>query len=108
MSAEVDRPDIGCAEVTLLFVVLLPLHVAFSSFVGWKLWNWFAVAAWGQPALSYGQAVVGAALVTWVLPIPPSREVKARDLYARFYSVIVWHAILLAIGAVGHRMGAVS
>lgn len=105
MMAPKGAPEVGCAEVLLAWGVLLPLHIAFSSFVGWKLWHWFAVTALGLPVLSFGQAMIGAALISWMQRMPPTPETKSGDLVMRTFVVLVWHATLLAVGAVGHRLG---
>lgn len=106
MTDKQENAMAGCIEASVYLFVLYPLHVAVAAYAGWKLWTWFAVPVLGGQAIGYGYALVGAAFVAWLKPVPPDdgKKRELRQMTERVLSLIMMHLMFLLIGYIGHRM----
>lgn len=98
-----DQAEMTATEAAMLLFFGIPVHTAFSAFVGWKLWMWGAVPAFGAPMLGYGYALVLSALVVWLRPLP-SKTVGRGQATSRILSLVASDGVLLLVGYIGHRM----
>ena len=98
-----DEKEMAATEAATVLFFGIPIHTAFSAFVGWKLWVWGAVPAFNAPMIGYGYALVLSALVVWLRPLP-SKTVGMGQGMSRIWSLMVSNSVLLLIGYIGHRM----
>jgi hypothetical protein len=100
MSApNVTKADIIKALDAIGSLLLTPAMIAYSAFVSWKLWTWFAVPN-GLPVLSYASVGVFATLWSmWTMkPNLYKAAAETRPLLKVQAEMFVARTLALAVG----------